>query len=296
MTQARQSESIRQQQSLVRGAGENHKHPNTHVGWSTEKGGAQLRLHRDLISLKLEPQLSLPVADVENHLPTKDSSVQLGMLYATSVPHVVTSRKCVDRLKWELHGNKLTTTTGPAKSESFMGSLTGGGSDPRRSPWEVTVSLNDNPTKFESDTGAEVSVISRKAHQEVGSPTLSPPKKILHGPGNHKLAVKGQFTAKLKLGDREVEQELFVIRNLHKNLLGRPAIEALDLVVRVGAVQERPVVRYPSLFEGLDGEYSIRHEEGAKPFALMVPHWVAIPLLQPVKEELSRMEKLGVIC
>ena len=102
----------------------------------------------------------------------------------------------------------------------------------------------------------------------------------------------------LKLGDREVEQQLFVVRNLHKNLLRRPAIEALDLVVRVGAVQESPVFCYPSLFEGLgklDGEYSIRLEEGAKPFALMVLRRVAIPLLQLVKEELSRMEKLGVI-
>ena len=53
---------------------------------------------------------------------------------------------------------------------------------------------------------------------------------------------KGQFIARLKLGDQEVEQELFVIKNLHKYLLGRLAIEALDLVVYVGAVQEDPVV------------------------------------------------------
>ena len=32
-----------------------------------------------------------------------------------------------------------------------------------------------------------------------------------------------------------------------------------------------------------------------KLFALTVPRRVAIPLMQPVKEELERMEKLGVI-
>ena len=35
--------------------------------------------------------------------------------------------------------------------------------------------------------------------------------------------------------------------------------------------------------------------EGVKPFTLTVHHRVAIPLMQPVKEELERMEKLGVI-
>ena len=42
-------------------------------------------------------------------------------------------------------------------------------------------------------------------------------------------------------------------------------------------------------------DYSIRLEDGAKPYALTVPRRVAIPLMQPVKEELCRMEKLGVI-
>ena len=39
----------------------------------------------------------------------------------------------------------------------------------------------------------------------------------------------------------------------------------------------------------------IQLKEGVKPFALTVPHRVAIPLMQPVKEELERMEKLEVI-
>ena len=84
-------------------------------------------------------------------------------------------------------------------------------------------------------------------------------------------------------------------------VLGRPAIKALDLAAHVGAVQEDekfPEAHYSNLFTGLgklDGEYSIQLEEGAKPFALIVPRRVAIPLMQPVKEELERMEKLGVI-
>ena len=75
----------------------------------------------------------------------------------------------------------------------------------------------------------------------------------------------------------------------------------LDLAARVRAVGEdekSPVARYPNLFTRLgklDGEYSIQLEDRAKPFALTVPRRVAIPLMQPVKEKLERMEKLGVI-
>ena len=45
----------------------------------------------------------------------------------------------------------------------------------------------------------------------------------------------------------------------------------------------------------MDGEYTIQLEQGTKPFALTVPRRVAIPLMQPVKDELARMETLGVI-
>ena len=37
-----------------------------------------------------------------------------------------------------------------------------------------------------------------------------------------------------------------MVKDLHKSLLGRPAIEALELVARVGAIQEkkRPELNY----------------------------------------------------
>ena len=121
-------------------------------------------------------------------------------------------------------------------------------------PWSVTLSVNGKPMPFEIDTGAEVSVISQKAHQDIGSPTLRPPEKTLRDPSNHRLVVKGQFTAKLKTEKKEVEQELYVVQDLHRHLLGRPAIKALDLAIRIAAVRggsESPFYRYPALFQGL---------------------------------------------
>ena len=45
----------------------------------------------------------------------------------------------------------------------------------------------------------------------------------------------------------------------------------------------------------LPGLYTLKLSETAKPFSLHVPRIVAVPLMEAVKQELSRMEQLGVI-
>ena len=55
---------------------------------------------------------------------------------------------------------------------------------------------------------------------------------------------------------------------------------------------------FPTLFCGLgklDREHVIQLREGADPYTLLVPRRVAIPLLPKVKQELLRMEEMGVI-
>ena len=84
-----------------------------------------------------------------------------------------------------------------------------------------------------------------------------------------------------------------------KALLGRPAIEALQVVKQVKPVQTSNIVKqYPELFQGLGrlkDNYKIQLHSEAKLFALTTPRRVAVPLLPKVKAELERMEKLGVI-
>jgi hypothetical protein len=48
-------------------------------------------------------------------------------------------------------------------------------------------------------------------------------------------------------------------------------------------------------FASLDWTYTIALYPDAKPFALSVPRRVPLPLMDKVKAELTRMEKLGVI-
>ena len=88
----------------------------------------------------------------------------------------------------------------------------------------------------------------------------------------------------MKRGENGVQHEIFVVHNLPHNLLGRPAINALQLVVRVGAIFDNatPVHLLPRMFQGLgklEGEYKINLKSGLKPSPISVPRRVAICLM-----------------
>ena len=89
-------------------------------------------------------------------------------------------------------------------------------------------------------------------------------------------------------------------------MLGRPAIDALNLVQKVDTIHcddsrkiEQEVKKmYPYLFKGLgqlEGEFSYNLTPGSAPYAIPTPRRVVLPLMPKVMEELQRMEKLGVI-
>ena len=183
--------------------------------------------------------------------------------------------------------------------QAFMGSVQDSEST-MINPWAVTLLVNGKPLEFKIDTGADVTVIPKSVFDSVPGAQLRPAKKILSGPSNKILPVKGQFEATLKCGDREVKEDVFVVRRLRKALLGRPAIESLGLLCRVNTVRSEKDLRrqFPKLFSGLgklQGEYRIELRNDAKPFALNTPRRVAIPMLPKVRAELERMETLGVV-
>ena len=70
----------------------------------------------------------------------------------------------------------------------------------------------------------------------------------------------------LEKGDVTIKKEIYVIKNLHKSLLGRPAIRGLNLMMRVSYVkQDRSVIEQfssllrvlVSLRESIQSSYKI---------------------------------------
>ena len=159
--------------------------------------------------------------------------------------------------------------------------------------------------EFKLDTGADVTVIPAQDYTRYFKGQLVKPSRILRGPTQQCLNVVGQFIGTLRTdGGVEVKQEVYVVRDLHMPLIGRPAIEALGLLVKVDVIDAEAKSHFtqlfPQLFQGLgklQGQYHIKLKDNAQPFALTVPRRVAIPLLPKVKEELERMrmEAMGVI-
>ena len=96
-------------------------------------------------------------------------------------------------------------------------------------------------------------------------------------------------------------QTLFVIRNLKTNLLGLPAIQALQIVQRLDAVeaQEQSIrEQFPKLFTGLGNfgeDYDIQIKEGAVPHCVFTPRHVPFPMREKVQEQLDKMEAMDVI-
>ena len=95
-----------------------------------------------------------------------------------------------------------------------------------------------------------------------------------------------------------VSQPVFIIKQLKKNLLGLPAIKALNLLAIVGSIEDEISTKYSSLFTGLGtfpDTYTIKLHLEAHPYALFTPRNIPLPLHQKVQDELERMESLGVI-
>ena len=102
-----------------------------------------------------------------------------------------------------------------------------------------------------------------------------------------------------------------MVKDLRSNLLGLPAITALNGAARLDegtaptpAALTTPLTppviyeHFPTAFQGLGNlgeDYQIKLKPDAAPFALFTPRRVPLPLRQKVAAELECMETMGVI-
>ena len=165
--------------------------------------------------------------------------------------------------------------------------------------WIATIKINSQEIVFKLDTGAEATAISTRTYNTLKNITLQKSAKVLCGPNNKPLDVLGQAVVQLTYEGRTCKQPIYILEGLKNNLLGLPAITALQLLTKVESIQPGNVQKsFPELFQGLGtlkGDYQIQLKPDAIPYALYTARNVPIPLRTKVKQELARMKKLGVI-
>ena len=171
--------------------------------------------------------------------------------------------------------------------EAFLGTVTSSTDQ----AWSVNVRLQGKEILFKMDTGAEVTVISEKVYDTLEKTRLGKPSKVLYGPARQPLEVLGQFSGNLVHREHSHLEDIFVVRDLHNNLLGLKAITGLHLIQRVNATHQGSadiLERFPKVFTGLGtlgGDYTIRLKEDACP--LHSTHLGEYPSLYGIKSKMS---------
>ena len=182
--------------------------------------------------------------------------------------------------------------------DAFLDAVT---SESHPTSWTAPILLNKMKAVFKLDTGAEATAITEQTYKSLPKQALKQPTKLLRGPARQRLNVLGQFTATLAHQQNSAVQTVYVVQGLKTNLLGLPAITALNLLCRLGTVTCGTASihkAFPTLFKGLGtlgDDYTIKLKENAYPYRLYTLRNVAIPLREKVKQELDHMERHGVI-
>ena len=180
---------------------------------------------------------------------------------------------------------------------SFLGEIG------RHNYWSATVNVDGEPCQFKLDSGAEVSIIS-DTNLILKKIRLTPTSKKLGGPGGTQLNVLGSCYCSLKVGNKEYQETLYVLKNQTACLLSKKACEALKLLTPASEVYEvksPPDFKkeFPEMFKGLGNlktqKYKITLRPDAKPVSLNTARKVAHALQPKVKQELDVMLREKVI-
>ena len=172
------------------------------------------------------------------------------------------------------------------EDEAFLFSLK---SQSYEEPWKTEVTIGRQKAHFKIDTGADVSVMTVATFNSLKPrPKLEKTGIILRSPGG-----VVECLGKVEL-DCTVRGSVYpvtvYVASSSENLLSREAASRMGLVVRLdnvfGELDETPIHTTP---------VKIQLQEGAQPYSVHTARRIPIPLLGKVKEELQKMERVGII-
>lgn len=165
--------------------------------------------------------------------------------------------------------------------------------------WMQNLRLDGKQVTFKLDTGAQANIVrlcdlNRRT-------VLKKTNSVLKDYNDNTIPVRGTCMLHVKWKGCDQQLKFFVIDERSRQpILGRSACEQLGLIQRVHSVHsdsERIFKDFNELFQGLGclpGKHSIDINEDVPPTACACRK-VPFALREPLKQELKRMEKLGVI-
>jgi hypothetical protein len=156
------------------------------------------------------------------------------------------------------------------------------------------LSINGCKIKFQLDTGARCNVLSVSDYKRIRhKKQMKKPEVVLFSFSGHKLVPEGTITLDLRCKEEERKVKFHVVETQSTSIISGQTAEEIGLIKRIYQVENK----YSDMFEGLGcipGEYSIKINKEVEP-VVHPPRKVPVALRQKVKEELARMESLGVI-
>ena len=119
--------------------------------------------------------------------------------------------------------------------DAFLGTIG------QSSVWTQCILLDQVPVHMKVDTGADITAIPETVYKQdlSSSPLLSESDRILRGPDGRALPTVGSFHTTLAVKptpDNTTQQTVYVVRGLQMPLLGRPAIQALNILSQLDSL------------------------------------------------------------
>ena len=195
--------------------------------------------------------------------------------------------------------------------EFFIGVL--GAKPGSQKNWMQNVVINNLQVNMKLDTGAQCNVLPYSLYCKLTREKLRKSNTRLVSYTGHKIPVMGKATLPVKLKGKFHPVEFHVIEHPATPVIGLQTCNDLNLVKRVSAVDTQRdensssdtsnldvneiLKKYEDVFDGigcLEGAYRIKIDSSVTP-VVHPPRKIPFTQRENVKEELDRMEALGVI-
>ena len=166
--------------------------------------------------------------------------------------------------------------------------------------WQVSIQVNKHNISFKIDTGAQCNVMSLETYNQISKLPLLKSRTRLVAFGGHKIQSCGKTRLACEHNKCYTVVEFEVVKRC-QNILGLETSAEMNLVKRVNTVSDKTeaiLAEYSDVFSGLGCITKVLHHIKTDPTHTPVihpPRRVPAALRQKVRDELDRMEQIGVI-